>query len=292
MSASNLTTLSALVGGAASAGQRTVIGPNRAWDAIAPRELWRYRDLLWLLAKRDVQVRYRQAVLGIAWAIVQPLVSMIVLQLVFGQWLKLASTTGDVPYPIFLYAGLVPWLFFAASVTSSTNSFISNASIVQKVYVPRLLIPLASLGAPLLDYLIAMAMLGVLMIWFGTPATLTLLLLPMFVGTTVLVALGVGILLAALAVRFRDFRHVVPFVVQVWFFITPVLAPTTALPEAGRWLMNFNPMTGTIGAFRSATLGLPIDWSALAWSVLLALALLSAGLAVFAHTEKTFADVI
>ena len=292
MSASPCSPISTILTGVHTTVPRTVIGPNRAWDAIAPGELWRYRDLLFLLAMRDVQVRYRQAVLGMAWAIVQPLASMIVLQLVFGQWLDLAQTTGDIPYPIFLYAGLVPWLFFAASVNSCTNSFIGNASIVQKVYFPRLIVPLSSLGAPLLDYLIASGMLGVLMLWYGTPITLTLLLLPLFVLTTVLVAMGVGVLLAAMAVRFRDFRHVVPFVVQVWFFVTPVLAPTRALPTSGQWLMGMNPMTGTIGAFRNATLGLPIDWSALGVSVLLALLLLSLGLAAFARTEKTFADVI
>lgn len=268
-----------------------VLESRPGWRALSLGPLWRYRDLLWFLARRDVVVRYKQTALGVAWALLQPLLSMVVLSVCFGRFLGVAEKTA-VPYPVFLYAGLLPWTFFATAVVAASNSFVANAAMLRKVYFPRLIVPLASLGAPLVDLGFSCLVLVAMMAWYRITPTAQTLLLPLLAGTTLLAAVGVGTLLAGLTALYRDFRFVVTFLVQVWFFATPVIYPATVVPERYRFLFNLNPMNGAIEAFRAALLGTPIDWSAWASSTLVALVCLLAGLVYFARVEHRLADVV
>ena len=270
----------------------TVLEAKRGFSGLGLGELWQYRDLLWMMASRDVRVRYKQSVLGGLWALIVPVAQLVVFTLVFGKMLGVAKLDD----PVFLYAGLLPWTFFASSVNASTQSLVANAGILQKVYFPRLIVPLSSVGAPLVDYALAFLVLVGLMIWSGSVVSLSLLLLPLLVLMTIVAALGVGVLLASLTVRYRDFRHLVPFMVQVWFFLTPVLWTTQ---DSGRaidwrwiWAVRINPMGGTIQAFRSCVLDKPIDWVSLGWSGSVAVLCLAFGVVIFKRSERSFADII
>jgi lipopolysaccharide transport system permease protein len=269
-----------------------VLRPRTTWAVVDWGELWRYRDLLKLLAWRDLQVRYRQTVLGVLWAVLQPVLTMVVLSAVFGQLVGLARTTGDVPYPVFLYAGLLPWMLLAALISAAGQSLVSQANLLGKVYFPRLLLPLAAGGAPLVDWALASVVLAALMAWYGVGLSWQLLLLPALLATLLAAGLGIGIGLSALTVRFRDFRYVVPFALQVWFFVTPVILPESALPARLAWLRYANPVAGTISGFRAAVLGRPIDYPAWGSSAVLSLAALALGLMYFQRTERQFADVV
>ncbi len=270
----------------------TRIEPSRRWRPIDPGELWRFRDLMRFLVSRDIKVRYKQTALGATWALIQPVVTMLVLHLFFGRMLGMAERVGDVPYPVFLYAGLLPWTFFASSITASSNSLVNNSHILTKVYFPRIMVPLASVGAPLLDYAIAFGVLLAMMAWFGVPFGFSLLLIPALVATTIVCVMGVGLVLASLTVSYRDIRHAVPFLVQTWFFVTPVIYPAKMLPESVRWLYQLNPMVGPIEAFRAAVVGTQIDYAGWAVSTSVGLGLLVAGVFWFSRTERRFADVI
>lgn len=270
----------------------TVIRPQRGLSALNPAELWRRRDLAWVLAMRDLRVRYKQTLLGVTWAVIQPFATMVVLHLFFGKVLGMADKVGGVPYPVFLYAGLLPWTLFANAVTSSSNSLVGNAHILSKVYFPRLLLPLSATIVPVIDYLIAFVVLAGLMLWFHVPWTLGLLWLAPLVTSTLIAVLGVGILLASLTVSYRDFRYVVPFMLQLWFFMTPVIYSLGFVPERYQWLMNLNPMAGTIDAFRAAILGQPMNLAAWLVSTTVALMILVVGLVWFAKLERKFADVV
>ncbi len=272
--------------------RETVIKPQRGLSALDLVGLWRRRDLAWVLAMRDLRVRYKQTLLGVAWAVVQPLATMVVLHVFFGKVMGMAERVGDVPYPVFLYAGLLPWTLFSNAVTASSNSLVGNAHILSKVYFPRLLLPLSATVVPVIDYVIAFAVLAGLMAWFSVPLTLGLLWLIPLVLSTVLAVLGVGILLAALTVSYRDFRYVVPFMLQLWFFMTPVIYGLGFVPERYQWLMNLNPMAGTIDAFRAAVLGQPINTAAWLASTTVAAITLVVGLTWFAKLERKFADVV
>ena len=271
-----------------------VLRPRSGFSVIQVGRLWHYRDLLRFLAMRDVKVRYKQTVLGALWAILQPFVMMVVLSLFLGHVIdvEMSDKTRGIPYPIFLYAGLLPWTFFAAAVNASTNSLVANAGMLRKVYFPRLILPLSAIGAPLVDYVLAFGILFGLMVWYGVPPTAGLLLLPAFALLTILAALGVGIGLSGLTVSYRDFRHVVPFMLQVWFYITPVIWPVTIVDERYHWLLRLNPMGGTIEAFRAAVLGTPIDTTALIISSSVTALCLLGGLIYFSRAERRFADVI
>lgn len=271
---------------------RTLIEPRQGWHHVDLAEVWRHRDLLLLLALRDIRVRYKQTVLGAAWAILQPLVTMIVLSVVFGRLLGLNRQVGDVPYPVFLYAGLLPWTFFAAAVSAASNSLVNNANLLGKVYFPRLVMPLAAQGAPMVDYAVSAVVLLVLMIVYGVSLSAQWMLLPLLVLTTVAIAMGVGVSMAALIVTYRDFRFVLPFLLQTWFFVTPVIAPGTVLPSDYAWLLHLNPLAGVLEAFRAAVLGTPVPYLAWAVSVGWAVLLLGAGLLYFGRTERRFADLV
>jgi lipopolysaccharide transport system permease protein len=268
----------------------TVIEPQIGWRTLDLKELWAYRELLWVLTARDVKVRYKQTVLGFAWAIIQPFMLMVVFSIFFG---RLAQVPSDgIPYPIFVYAALLPWTFFANAITSSGNSLLNSTHLISKVYFPRLIIPLASVGAGLLDFAISACVLLLLMIWYGIGWSLNLLMAPVLVVGVIFAALGVGTLLAALNVAYRDFRYVIPFTVQLWIFLTPVVYPASLVPEGWRWLLYFNPMAGLIEGFRSAFLDRPFDIPALALSLTVSLVIFLVGVTYFEKVERRFADII
>lgn len=269
----------------------TVIAPRRGWQRLALGELWRYRDLLWFLTLRDVKVRYKQTALGAAWAVIQPLAMMVVASVFFGRLLGVTHRI-DVPYPIFFFAGMLAWTFFAGAVNASAMSLVTNAQMLRKIYFPRLIVPVASVGAPLVDLAVSSGVLVAMMIWYGVPVTAQLLVLPLLGLSIVIAALGVGLTLAALNVVYRDFRYVVPFLVQLWFFVTPVIYPVTIVPQRWQWLLSLNPMGGTIEAFRAAILGTEIDYAAWMISACVSALLLVLGLLYFLRTERRFADVV
>lgn len=268
----------------------TVIEPPRGWRMLDWRELWAYRELLWVLTLRDIKVRYKQTVLGAGWAIIRPLLTMMIFSVVFGQLAKMPSD--GLPYPVFVYAGLLPWTFFAAAVGTSGQSLVGSAHLVSKVYFPRLIIPLSSVGAGLIDLLISTGILLLLMLWYGVGWTPNLLLAPVLLVAVVFTALGVGTLLSALTVAYRDFTHLTPFLVQVWMYVTPVIFPVSLVPERWQWLLYLNPMAGLVEGFRSAFLGKPFDVSGIALSFTVAIAFFAAGVAYFEKVERRFADII
>jgi lipopolysaccharide transport system permease protein len=268
----------------------TVIEPSRGWRMLDWRELWAYRDLLRVLTARDIKVRYKQTILGAGWAILRPLLTMVIFSVVFGGLAKVSSE--GYPYPVFVYAALLPWTFFASAIGSSGASLISSSHLVSKVYFPRLIIPLASAGAGVVDLLISTAILLLLMLWYGVGWTWNLLAAPVLLVAVVFSALGVGTLLAALTVAYRDFTHLTPFLVQIWMYVTPVVFPVGLVPERWRWLLLLNPMSGLVEGFRAAFLGKPFDLVGLAFSLSISLAIFVAGVAYFEHVERRFADII
>jgi lipopolysaccharide transport system permease protein len=271
-------------------GHVTVIEPPKGWRMLDLRELWAYRELLWVLAGRDVRVRYKQTVLGAAWAIIRPLTAMAIFSIVFG---RLANMPSDgYPYPVFVYAGLLPWTFFAAAITASGQSLVGSSQLVSKVYFPRLIIPLAALGSALVDLLVSAVMLLLLMAWYGVGWSWQLLAAPLLLTAVAFTAIGVGTLLAALTVSYRDFTHLTPFLVQVWMYVTPVVFPVSLFPPQWRWVLYLNPMTGLVEGFRAAFLGKPFDLPGLAASMLITLIVVIAGVAYFERAEQRFADVI
>lgn len=273
-----------------SAAVCTRIGPPTGWKALDFVELWRYRELLLVLTERDIKVRYKQTALGFAWAVIQPVMMMVVLSIFFGGLARMPSD--GLPYPVFVYAGLLPWTFFANAVGNSANSVVASANLVNKVYFPRLVVPLSAAGSALVDFAIATAILLAMMAWYGVGWSANLLYAPLLVAGIVFIALGVGIALSALTVAYRDFRYVVPFMIQFWMFATPVVYPTSLVPETWRWLMFLNPMAGFIEGFRSVFLGRPFAWDAIAMSLAVALVIFAAGVSYFEKVERRFADII
>lgn len=268
----------------------TVIEPPRGWRMLDWRELWAYRELLWVLTARDIKVRYKQTVLGAGWAIIRPVLTMVIFSMVFGQFAKMPSD--GYPYPIFVYAALLPWTFFSAAIGTSGQSLVGSAPLVSKVYFPRLIIPLSSVGAGLVDLLIATGILLLMMLWYGVGWSINLLAAPLLLMAVVFIALGVGTLLSALTVAYRDFTHLTPFLVQIWMYVTPVIFPVSLVPERWRWLLYLNPMTGLVEGFRAAFLGKPFDVGGLGISFAMAVIVFAAGVAYFEKVERRFADII
>jgi lipopolysaccharide transport system permease protein len=268
----------------------TIIEPQKGWRLLDWKELWAYRELLYVLTLRDIKVRYKQTVLGFAWAIIQPVMMMVVFSIFFGRLANMPSDGS--PYPIFVYAALLPWTFFANSITNSANSLVGSANLVSKVYFPRLIIPLSSVGSGLVDFAVAGAILLLLMIYYGVSWTPNLLLAPILVAGAALTALGVGTFLAALNVAYRDFRYVVPFLVQFWMFATPVVYPASLVPREWQWALYLNPMAGVIEGFRSVFLGSPFDLPGILVSLGGALVSFVIGIAYFEKVERRFADII
>jgi lipopolysaccharide transport system permease protein len=275
---------------AADSERLTVIEPPSGWRMLDLLELWAYRELLWTLTLRDLKVRYKQTIIGIAWALIQPLATMIVFTLIFSKLARIPSE--GFPYPVFLYAGLLPWTFFSGAVLACGGSLVGSAGLVTKVYFPRLIIPLTSIGTNLVDLGISAAMLMALMLYFGVRVTPNLLALPVVLAGVFLLALGVGTLLGALTVAYRDFRYVVPFLLQIWFYATPVVYPLDVVPDRWRWVLHVNPMTGFIDGFRSVFLGKPFDLAGLVVAFAMSVGVLAIGAAYFQQVERRFADVI
>ncbi|MBI4915361.1 MAG: ABC transporter permease [Acidobacteria bacterium] len=269
----------------------TRIRPIKGWAPVNFREVWEYRDLLRLLAWRDITVRYKQTVLGAAWAVLQPLLTMAVFSLFFGRLAKVPSD--GLPYPIFAFAALVPWGFFSTSLTQASNSLVGSANLIKKVYFPRLVVPMSSAASALVDMCIAFAVLLGLMLWYRIVPTANVVWLPGFVLLALVTSLGAGLWLSALNVRYRDVRHIVSFLVQFWLFATPIAYPSSLLPEPWRTLYGLNPMAGVVEGFRWALLGTKTAPGAMvAVSALMALTLLVTGAFYFRRMEATFADVV
>ena len=268
----------------------TVIGPDKELFDLDLRELWAYRELFLVLVARDIKVRYKQTVLGIAWAVIQPVTTMIIFSMVFGNFAKIPSD--GFPYPVFVYAALLPWGLFSTAISTAGTSMVGSAHLVSKVYFPRVLIPISSVGASLVDFMISTAILFVLMWVFSISFSLKLLFLPLLLLILIANALGVGIFLSALTVSYRDFRYVIPFMIQIWMYITPVIYPLSLVPEKWQWLCYLNPMTGVIESFRAIFLGTDMNVAALIISVVFASVLLVLSLVYFKRVEKRFADVI
>ena len=264
-----------------------VIEANRSWARLNLRDLWSYRELLYFLTWRDVKIRYKQTMLGAAWAILQPLLLMLIFTFFFARLAGISS--GGVPYPLFAYAGLLPWTFFANAITASGNSLVSNQNLITKVYFPRTLIPSAAVAAGLVDFAIAFLLLIALMFYYQVPLHPTVLILPLLIILTAVLALGVGLLMSALNVKYRDVRYALPFLIQCWMFASPVIYP---LPARWRTILSLNPMAGIIEGFRAALFGEPMRWSTLGLSAVMALLILIFATFVFKRMEKSFADVI
>jgi lipopolysaccharide transport system permease protein len=262
-------------------------GEDQYW-----RDVWHYRELLYFLAWRDLLVRYKQTVLGVAWALVRPLVGLVVFTLLFGRLAGLPS--GGLPYPVLVLAGLIPWLFFAAALTDASNSLVANASLVSKVYFPRLLAPLSAVAVSLVDLAVSGVLLGALLAFYRHPLTPRVLALPAFLALALLAALGAGLWLAALHVRYRDVRHVVPFLLQVGLYLSPVGFTSGLIPDRWRAAYALNPMVGVIEGVRWCLLGpeSATHWGSLLASAATGTALLVTGVWYFRRTERTFADLI
>jgi lipopolysaccharide transport system permease protein len=256
------------------------------------RDLWRYRELFYFLTWRDLLVRYKQTVVGVSWSLLRPFLTMIVLTVVFGKLGKMPS--GGVPYPLLVYCGLLPWQFFSTSMTESGNSLVSNAGLISKVYFPRLIIVVGSVMTSLVDFLISAAFLVVLMIWYHYPPSAPMFFLPLFVLLAFGASLGVGLWIAALMVEYRDFRFIVPFIVQFGLYLSPVGFRSSIVPERFRLLYALNPMVGIIGGFRWCVLGgvQNISWPEFALALVDVIVLVASGVWYFRKTERTFADII
>jgi len=271
-------------------GYITVIEPVKGWRALNFKELWLYRELFFVLTQRDIKVRYKQTVLGIVWAVLQPVLTMVIFTIVFGGLAKIPSD--GYPYAVFVFAALLPWTFFANAVSTSSISLINSSNMVSKVYFPRLIIPLSSIGAGLIDLLISTCVLFALMFLYGVGWSFNLFLIPVLLMAVIFTALGVGTLLSALTVTYRDFRFVVPFLVQIWMYATPVVYPISLVPEKWQWLLFLNPMTGVIEAFRSAFLDRSFDLPSIGVSLSMSIFIFICGIAYFERVERRFADII
>lgn len=268
----------------------TVIEPSPRWGALKITELWEYRELLYFLIWRDVKVRYKQTVLGAAWAIIQPFATMVVFSIFFGKLGKIPSD--GIPYPVFAFTALLPWTFFANGLSQSSNSLVGSAHLITKVYFPRLVMPLSGVLAGLIDFVIAFVVLLGMMLFYGMEPTAAVIWLPFFLLLALTTALGTGLWLSALNVQYRDIRYVVPFLTQFWLFATPIAYPSSLLSHPWRTLYGLNPMAGVVEGFRWALLDSSPPGAMLAVSSGAAILLLISGLYYFQRMEKTFADVV
>ncbi|HEX5889767.1 MAG TPA: ABC transporter permease [Pyrinomonadaceae bacterium] len=267
-----------------------VIQPSQSWRLLSLKDLWAYRELLFFLSWRDVKVRYKQTALGAAWAILQPLFMMVIFTIFFGRLAGIDSA--GIPYPLFALAGLVPWTFFSNAITQSGNSLVGSSHLITKVYFPRLIVPAAAMLAGLVDFALAFVLFVVMMVYYSVAPTTHLLFLPVLILLTALFALGVGTWFAALNVKYRDVRFALPFLIQLWLFVSSVILPSSALPQKYRWLLMLNPMSGIIEGYRSSLFGLPFDWPAIGAAAAITVAVLGYAIYSFARVERSFADII
>jgi lipopolysaccharide transport system permease protein len=268
-----------------------IIKPSKGWTALDLRDLWNYRELLYFLTWRDIKVRYKQTLIGAAWAILQPLLTMVVFTLFFGKIAKIPSE--GIPYTIFSYSGLLLWTYFSSAVSNSGNSLVGNTNLITKVYFPRLIIPLSSTLGGIVDYFIALCILVIMMFFYGLFPNSSIVLLPIIILLASISATGLGLWFSALNVKYRDVRYAIPFFIQLLLFATPVIYPTAVLPERFRWLLALNPISGVIDAHRACILGYkPVDWYSLVISTTVGLFIFITGIFYFRRTERFFADVI
>lgn len=271
-----------------------VIEPARGWISINFKELWHQRELLYFLVWRDIKVRYKQTVLGAAWAILVPVLSMVIFTFIFGRFAgfeRLLPERLSGAYPVFTYAGLLPWLFFSNAITQGGMALVSQQHLLTKVYFPRLFVPTAIVGGVLLDTLLSSVIFAGLMLWYGIVPPAAIMLFPIVAVQTILASLGIAYLLSALTVSYRDFRFVIPFMVQVWQFVSPVVYPSSIIPERYRLIFALNPLTGIIDGLRWVTLGVPASWAVLTVSWVSTIALFVFGAMYFRKTERRFADI-
>jgi lipopolysaccharide transport system permease protein len=266
------------------------VQPRPGWRALELRDLWNYRELLYFLAQRDVKVRYKQTVLGASWVVIQPFITMVVFSVFFGHLAKIPSN--GVPYPVFSFAALVPWTFFSTSITMSANSLVMTPDLVTKIFFPRIIMPVASVVAGLIDVGVAFLFLLGIMLFYGVLPGTEVLLIPALFLLLIVTTLGVGIWLSALNVEYRDVRYAMTFLVQLWLYVTPVVFPSSLVPEPWRTVLGINPMAGVVEGFRWALLGIEVSPGLIGVSVLSATVILFSGLFYFRRVEDRFADVI
>lgn len=269
----------------------TTIRPRSGWQPVNFGELWKFRELLAFLVWRDVKVRYKQTVLGGAWAIIQPVATMAVFTIFFGRFGGMAQHV-TVPYPVFAYAGLLAWTYFSGAISNAGTSLVSSSNLISKVYFPRLIIPLAAAGTGLVDLAISGGLMLVLLAWYGVGLTFQVLLLPLFLALTIVAAVGIGTLLSALVIAYRDFRYVIGFMIQLWMFASPLAYPLEVVPQKWHLLYAINPMVGAISGFRGALLGTPFAWDVIGVSAVSSFAALVVGLFYFKRVERRFADIV
>ena len=264
--------------------------PQQILGRVEPADLWAYRELLILLTWRDVNIRYKQTALGVVWAVIQPLATMLIFTLFFGRLAGMPSE--GVPYSLFAYAGLLPWTFFANAVTNSGNSLVGNANLITKVYFPRMIVPAAAVGAGLVDFAVGFGLLVVLMAYHGVVPGVQILLLPLLLVQTTLLAVGVGFWMSALNVKYRDIRHALPFLIQLWMFASPIIYPASIVPAKWQWVLALNPLTGILEGFRSSLFSHSVDWRSLGTSALLTVLIVTYAAYDFRRVERTFADIV
>lgn len=270
--------------------QSTLIQANPQWLFVNLTELWAYRELVWVMIVRDLKVRYKQTVMGVTWAVIQPLTMIAIFTLIFGKLAKIPSD--GYPYPIFVFSGLLAWNFFSASINTSGVSLISASNLVSKVYFPRIIIPISSIGVSLVDFLISSILLLIMMLLYSQNITFKILLLPLFLVGLMILSIGFGSWLASITVVYRDFRYVIAYLIQIWMYLTPVLYPVSFVPEKWRWLLYLNPMQGWINGIRSSFLGQEIDVIGVLVSLVLSIAIFALGMFYFEKTQRRFADII
>ncbi len=276
-----------------SATPLVVIEARKSRVKVNLRELMSYHELLYFLTWRDIKVRYKQTLLGVMWAVLQPVFMMLLFAVFFGRLAGLNTRTGGIPYPLFAYAGLIPWTFFATATAASGISLVNSSNLITKVYFPRLLVPMAAVAAALVDFAITFAVLAVLMVYYGVTPSWGILMLPLLTVLMTLLALAFGILMSALNVKYRDIKFALPFMIQLWFFASPVIYPVTLVPERWRWLLGLNPMTGIVEGFRAALFGsISFDWQAIALATVVTIVGLGCAILVFNRMEKSFADIV
>ncbi|MBW6519281.1 MAG: ABC transporter permease [ANME-2 cluster archaeon] len=268
-----------------------VIRPQKGLFSIDLAELMHYRELLYFLTWREVKVRYKQTIMGASWALLQPLFTMIVFTLIFGGLAKMPSE--GIPYPVFSYSGLLLWIYFSNSVSSSGNSLVGNSALISKIYFPRLFIPTSACLSGLVDYVIALVILVFMMIYYNLLPNVSIIMLPLLVFTTLILASGIGYWLSSISVKYRDVHFILPFFIQLFMFISPVIYPTNIVGEKYQWLLYLNPMTGLIDAHRAVLLGhMPVNFGALGISMVISVLIFLSGIMYLKKTEKYFADLI
>lgn len=271
---------------------QTIITPRSGWIPINWSELWQYRNLLWVFTWRDIKVRHKQTVLGFTWTVMAPIASMVLYTVIFGKLANFESQTGDMPYMLVVFTGLMPWNFFTGLMGQAGNSLVGNVGLLTKVYFPRLLIPASGIGSKMVNFCLSFAVFLALMLYYGRMPTAQILLAPFILLAIIALALGVGMVFAALIVKVRDFGAILGYVATFWMYLTPVVYPANIFPEQWRWLLDYNPMYGLIINFRASLLGTAMAWGSLGIALAITSVLLIFGMYFFTRVERTFADVV